>query len=607
MREMLSNGVDGIHICVIMVTKGNWEGFFVKMVWRLIRMARAHWKTLAVAVIGLIGASALNLMTPEIVRRLTAGLETGGMTVNALGGLVLVLVGAYFLRALCRFLAMSISHLAAWRFVADLTFRLYDRLQALSMRYYQDKQTGQLMSRVVNDTRQIEVLVAHALPDLFSSVLIIAGVTVMLFRINWFLAVLTLIPVPLIVFISTFYSKKVAPLFRINQQVLGEINGALQDNLSGMKEIQAFGQEEAEHIRMDAYRRRYAEVNIRANFANGLFHPGVEFLTSLGTAVVVGLGGYLAMGGNMAVSDVVGFLMYLSLFYQPLTTLARLVEDVQTAFAGAVRVFDVLDAQSEVQEKEHAAVLEKGRGEIEFEEVSFSYIPEEKVLEKVSFRAEPGQMIALVGPTGVGKTTIVSLLERFYDPLSGCIRVDGQDIRDVTLHSLREQISMVLQDVFLFNGTIAENIAYGAKDATRAQIEAAARAAAADSFISMMPRGYDTVVGERGVRLSGGQKQRIAIARAILRDAPILVLDEATSAVDTETEAEIQRAIEEMSGKKTMVVIAHRLSTVMKADQILVLEEGRIVERGRHEELIARDGLYARLCRAQLKGGADGE
>ena len=259
----------------------------MKMVWRLLRMARAHWKTLIVAVLGLIGAAALNLITPEIVRKLTAALDGRAITTQMLGQLVLILVCAYFLRAVCRFLAMSISHLAAWRFVADLTFKLYDQLQGLSMRYYQDKQTGQLMSRVINDTRQIEVLVAHALPDLASNILIIIGVTIMLFRINVPLAALTLLPVPLIVFISTLYSKKVAPLFRINQQVLGEINAAIQDNLSGMKEIQAFGQEQAEHERMDVLRRKYAEVNIRANFANGLFHPGVEFLTSLGTAVVV--------------------------------------------------------------------------------------------------------------------------------------------------------------------------------------------------------------------------------------------------------------------------------------------------------------------------------
>ena len=571
----------------------------MKMVWRLLRMARAHWKTLIVAVLGLIGAAALNLITPEIVRKLTAALDGGAITTQMLGQLVLILVCAYFLRAVCRFLAMSISHLAAWRFVADLTFKLYDQLQGLSMRYYQDKQTGQLMSRVINDTRQIEVLVAHALPDLASNILIIIGVTIMLFRINVPLAALTLLPVPLIVFISTLYSKKVAPLFRINQQVLGELNGVLQDNLSGMKEIQTFGQEGTEHEKMVKRCKRYSEVNIRANFANAFFNPAVEFLTSLGTVIVVGLGGFMASRQAMPVSDVVGFLMYLSLFYQPLAILARLVEDVQMAYASAVRVFDVLDAESEVKEEPDAGELKAERGEVSFEQVSFRYEEKEPVLEDVSFTAAPGRMLAIVGPTGEGKSTLISLLERFYDPLQGTIRIDGQDIRGVTLASLRSQISLVLQDTFLFNGTIAQNISYGMPDASVEQIVQAAVTARADGFIQGMPDGYNTVVGERGVRLSGGQKQRLAIARAVLRQTPILVLDEATSAVDTETECEIQAAIEQLSGTRTIIVIAHRLSTVMRADQILVLHHGRIAEQGTHQELLEKNGVYARLCHVQ--------
>ena len=409
-------------------------------------------------------------------------------------------MGAYALRMVCRFGAMYLSHLGAWSFVADLTFQIYDKLQTLSQRYFSDKQTGELMSRMVNDTRQIEMLVAHALPDLVSSLLVVLGVTVMLFVINPLLALLTLLPVPLILFVSTRFSRKVAPLFRINQVVLGEINGALQDDLSGMKEIQAFGKEGWEHDKLDAYRRKYAQVNIRANKANGLFHPSVEFLTSLGTVVVVGLGGYMAMGGALGISEVVGFLMYLSLFYQPLTTLARLVEDVQVSFAGAVRVFEILDAQSEIVEKPGAIEIGRTDGSVEFRHVSFAYDPREPVLDDVSFQARPGEMIALVGPTGVGKTTIVSLMERFYDVEKGAITIGGYDVRDVTLSSLRKQMSLVLQDVFLFNGTIAENIAYGVNRASREEIVAAAKAACADEFIMAMPEGYDTVVGERGTR-----------------------------------------------------------------------------------------------------------
>ncbi len=568
---------------------------------RLLMMARKHWGTMAFAVLGIIGAALLNLVTPSIVRGLTAAMVSGGLSPDLLVRFAGILVAAYLARAGCRFVAMSISHLAAWRFVGELTLIVYDKLQSLSLKYFQDKQTGQLMSRMINDTRQAEILIAHAIPDLISNVLVIVGVAVMLFRINPGLAALTMIPVPFVVWVGSFFSKKVAPLFKINQQVLGELNGFVQDNLSGMKEIQAFGREPREHGRMDAYRARYAGVNIKANFANGVFHPSVEFLTSMGTVVVVGVGGMFAMRGAMDVSAVVGFLMYLSLFYQPLAVLARLVEDMQASLAGAVRIFEVLDAESEVKEAPNAGDLPGCAGEIAFRNVSFYYNEAEPVLKNVSFSACPGEMIALVGPTGVGKTTIASLIERFYDPQQGVIEIDGRDIKGISLKSLRSQMSMVLQDVFLFNGTIAENIAYGVDNASMEDIRCAAVTAQADSFIRQFPSGYETLIGERGVRLSGGQKQRLSIARAILRDTPILILDEATSAVDTETEAEIQKAIENLAGTRTIVVIAHRLSTIMRADQILVLKEGEVVERGTYDELTRENGVFASLSRVQWK------
>jgi len=562
---------------------------------KLILMARKYWRTIGIASIGIIGAALLTLITPAVVRMLTKRLTDGEITVNILLAYSAALTFAYLLRAGCRWVALAISHVAAWNFVGELTAKVYERLQKLSMKFYQDKQTGQLMSRMINDTRQTEVLIAHALPDLISNIIVIIGVAVLIFTIDPLLAAITLIPVPIVFWAGTFFSKKVAPLFQINQEVLGDLNAVTQDNLSGIKEIQAFGQEERELEKMLELCKHYSYVNIRANYANAVFHPGIEFLTSLGTVIVVGVGGYLAMQGRMSVSDVVGFLMYLGIFYQPLAVLSRLFEDVQVSYAGAVRIFEILDEASDVTEKEEAISLSRCSGKIAFENVSFHYNKEEPVLSDISFTARAGEMIAIVGPTGVGKTTVVSLIERFYDPQSGMVKIDDVDIKDLTIESLRSQISMVLQDVFLFNGTIAENIAYSAKDSTQEEIENAARIACADDFIRRMPEGYNTIIGERGVRLSGGQKQRLSIARAVLRNTPILILDEATSSVDMETELQIQRAIENLAGSRTVIVIAHRLSTIVRADQILVFDKGSIIERGSFDEIMAQDGAFARL------------
>lgn len=560
-------------------------------------MAKPWWGELVVTVISLLAASLLSLVTPEAIRKLTALLGTPG---NATTALILkycgILVGAYLLRALCRFLSMWQAHVAAWNFVGYLTSLCYDKLQSLSMRYYSDKQTGEIMSRMINDTRQLEVLIAHSLPDMATNVIVVAGVAVMIFRINPLLALYTLIPVPFILLLSRLFTTKVAPLFKINQEVLAGLNGHTQDNLSGMKEIQAFGKEGRESLGMKDYCRHYSFVNIRANFYNAMYHPAVEFITSIGTVIVMGAGGYFVMRGRMSTADIVGFFMYLSLFYSPLSALARLAEDIQVSRACGNRVLELLDTESEIKEDDDAKDIPTCSGDVRFDNVVFGYSGDSKVLDGISFDVKPGKMLALVGATGVGKTTIVSLLERFYDPQSGKITIDGHDIRHATLSSLRKNISIVLQDVFLFNGTVYENIAYGAENATEEEVYAAAKTACADEFIREMPEGYMTKIGERGVRLSGGQKQRIAIARAVLRKTPILVLDEATSAVDNETEAQIQKAIENLSGSHTLIVIAHRLTTIMKADDIIVLRDGKIAEEGTHDELMKKGGIYCGMC-----------
>ena len=560
-------------------------------------MAKPWWGELVVTVISLLAASLLSLVTPEAIRKLTALLGTPG---DATTALILkycgILVGAYLLRALCRFISMWQAHVAAWNFVGYLTSLCYDKLQSLSMRYYSDKQTGEIMSRMINDTRQLEVLIAHSLPDMATNVIVVAGVAVMIFRINPLLALYTLIPVPFILLLSRLFTTKVAPLFKINQEVLAGLNGHTQDNLSGMKEIQAFGKEGRESLGMKDYCRHYSFVNIRANFYNAMYHPAVEFITSIGTVIVMGAGGYFVMRGRMSTADIVGFFMYLSLFYSPLSALARLAEDIQVSRACGNRVLELLDTESEIKEDDDAKDIPTCSGDVRFDNVVFGYSGDSKVLDGISFDVKPGKMLALVGATGVGKTTIVSLLERFYDPQSGKITIDGHDIRHATLSSLRKNTSIVLQDVFLFNGTVYENIAYGAENATEEEVYAAAKTACADEFIREMPEGYMTKIGERGVRLSGGQKQRIAIARAVLRKTPILVLDEATSAVDNETEAQIQKAIENLSGSHTLIVIAHRLTTIMKADDIIVLRDGKIAEEGTHDELMKKGGIYCGMC-----------
>lgn len=567
------------------------------MIKRMLKMAKPWWGELIVTVISLLAASLLSLVTPEAIRKLTALLGTPG---NATTALILkyctILVGAYLLRALCRFLSMWQAHVAAWNFVGYLTSLCYDKLQSLSMRYYSDKQTGEIMSRMINDTRQLEVLIAHSLPDMATNVIVVVGVAVMIFRINPLLALYTLIPVPFILLLSRLFTTKVAPLFKINQEVLAGLNGHTQDNLSGMKEIQAFGKEGKESLGMKDYCRHYSFVNIRANFYNAMYHPAVEFITSIGTVIVMGAGGYFVMRGRMSTADIVGFFMYLSLFYSPLSALARLAEDIQVSKACGNRVLELLDTESEIKEDDDAKDIPTCSGDVRFDNVVFGYSGDSKVLDGISFDVKPGKMLALVGATGVGKTTIVSLLERFYDPQSGKITIDGHDIRHATLSSLRKNISIVLQDVFLFNGTVYENIAYGAENATEEEVYAAAKTACADEFIREMPEGYMTKIGERGVRLSGGQKQRIAIARAVLRKTPILVLDEATSAVDNETEAQIQKAIENLSGSHTLIVIAHRLTTIMKADDIIVLRDGKIAEEGTHDELMKKGGIYCGMC-----------
>ena len=574
----------------------------MKMLLKLSREAIRYRTLYIIAILATLGLTLVNLAAPKVLSAMT-GLVAQGVdeaALRAIGRLTAALVVLYLLRVAFRFMSNYLAHKAAWYLVGDLRTKTYDKLERLHLGYFHDKQTGDLMSRVVNDTRDFELLYAHIIPETITNVVTFAGVLIVLLSINWKLALITCCPIPLILISGVIFAKIVRPYFKASQKVMGELNAQLQDSLSGLHEIQAFGQEEYEGERVRRKSLEQVVAMLRALRASAIFHPCVELLSSLGTVLVVFFGGYLAYKGQITVADIVAFVLYLSLFYAPVSGLANLLESLQQSLAGAERVTLILDTPSAIQNAEDAKPLENVKGGIAFENVTFHYDNKIPVLKHVSFSCEPGMMVALVGPTGVGKTTATQLISRFYDPIEGRILIDGHDIKTVTLESLRHNISPVLQDTFLFNGTIAENIGYARPDATREEIEAAAKAAHIHEDILHMPDKYETQVGERGLRLSGGQKQRVAIARAILRNSPIIVLDEATASVDVATEQQIQKAIGELAGKRTIIAIAHRLSTIMNADLILVIHNGEIAERGTHAELMEKKGIYYNMQKAQL-------
>jgi len=561
-----------------------------------------------IAALATLIVTAANLAAPritqEMIRILQApGADAGGAAYSdnmpRLVSIALILLVIFIVRAVCSFLHSYIGHVAAWRYVSELHSEIYSHLQKLSIGYYSDKQTGQLMSRVINDTRNFETLIAHAVPELASGVILFVGVSIILFTTNVTLAALTFIPVPFLLFVFPVLKKSRAR-HKEAQEHVAELNAQLQDNFSGIKEIQIFNRQQDESARITATSRKYSKSLIRALFYSAVMHPLIGFATSAGNVIVVGIGGYLVLNNHgMRLDEIVAFLLYLGVFYAPVAQMARLVEDMQSGIAGGERVFEILETEPDIQDAPDATDVGRLTGEIEFKDVDFRYDNDSETLNNINFIQPANQMYAVIGATGVGKTTLAALLPRFYDVTGGEILIDGTNIKDMTLQSLRRNISMVLQDVFLFNGTIGENIRYGNPDASDADVITAAKTACIHEFISELPLGYDTMVGERGMRLSGGQKQRISIARSLLCNAPILILDEATSAVDTETEREIQGAIQKIAGSRTLIVIAHRLSTVKRADCIIVLKDGQIAEQGSHGELMEKAGLYKHLVEIQ--------
>ncbi len=569
------------------------------------KYARKYVGVLTITVISMILLVGTTLVAPWLVREMIAIVEdpaSGPEVMTTITRLALTALGVFLVGGVMRFVRSYAAHVAGWGVVADVRQHIYEHLQQLSLRFYEDKQTGQLMSRLVNDSDKFETLIAHAVPDVIVNVLTFVGVSVILFSMNPTLLLLSMVPIPLIVLAMRGFSKYVRPAFRVRQEKLGELNALLNDNISGIQEIKAFTREEIESGRIWRRIVGYRDSLLRALRLMAIFHPFVEFASSLGTIVLIYFGGRLVLQQTLPLEDLVAFFLYLNIFYQPVRQLSMAWEHLQESLASADRVAELLDEEPDVVERHDAVELkERARGDIVFRNVDFAYDEGDVVLEEINLEIPAGHVVALVGPTGVGKTTLASLIPRFYDVNAGEIRLDGRDVRDLTLQSLRKQISIVLQNVFLFHGTAAENIIFGNPDATEEEMLAAAKVANAHAFISNLPQGYDTVIGERGVKLSGGQKQRLAIARAVLKDAPILILDEATSSVDTETELLIQEALERLMVGRTTLIIAHRLSTIRSADKIVVLEGSRITQLGTHEELMAEDGLYKHLNEVQAE------
>lgn len=563
--------------------------------------------TISCAILSLVSGFMFPALTRVIIDNIINGHKSGWLTPAALG-----LIAAFFFRELFNSLRIRINNSLEQNVIYDIRRRVYARLQRLPVHWFDQRASGDLMTRIIEDVNSVERLLIDGTEQGTVALLSIVAALVLMFHTSRTLALISLIPVPFLVGGALWYTLTAHKRYRVQREASSAMNALLMDNLQGIRQIKAFGRQvhEDERFAQRADDLREGTLVVMRAWAN--YGPAMQFFGAFGTALVLWVGGFEVIHKQMEVGQLIEFMFYAGMFfYEPIGRLHGLNQILQAARAAAARVFDILDMTEERSDR-RGTLQTPVKGDVVYDHVNFSYLREERatarpgeqqaerhVLQDISLHARPGEMIALVGPTGAGKSTLVNLLPAFYEAKAGKILIDGQDIAGISLSSLRDHISVVSQEAFLFNGTVRENILYGRLDATEDELFAASRAANCHDFITKLPNGYDSRVGERGVKLSVGEKQRVSIARALLKDAPILVLDEATASVDTATEKLIQEALERLMANRTSFVIAHRLSTIRNADQILVMRHGHIIERGTHDELMAVNGLYAKLARIQ--------
>lgn len=551
-----------------------------------------------------VAVAGVDLAFPQILRTLTGGLFTRGADAieAVLVYLALGLTGMYLLRFACRYFVVYWGHVMGSRMESRMREDLFDAYERMSFTFFDRNKSGDLMSRLVSDLFDISETAHHGPEFLLIGAVEIVGAFVILAHINLELTLVMALVLAALVALNVVANLRMRAIYDENRVAISGVNSRLEDSLEGVRVVKSFAAEDLERAKFRRSNEAYLDSKVHMYRAMGIYQSLIAIMMGgLNVAIVV-MGGWLIARGRMQAADLATFALYTSLFTTPITSILDFTEMFQKAVAGFKRFVEVLETQPDIEDAPGAPDLKVGEGAISYRNVDFSYVEGERVLDGLSLDIRPGETLALVGPSGGGKSTTCSLLPRFYDVDAGSITIDGQDVREVTQKSLREAIGLVQQDVYLFDGTVADNIAYGLPDATAAQIREAARRARVDEFVRDLPEGYETQVGERGTRLSGGQKQRIAIARVFLKDPPILIFDEATSALDNESEAAVQASLAELAAGRTTIVIAHRLSTIKDADEIATIDHGRVSERGTHEELLARNGTYARYYRMQFEG-----